>query len=343
MKRLGIGLLAIMILSLLGTCTMNYFGKAPLRQSQPDFSALRQELPTLDFSREVKRTPAIQAYCDYYQICFSEAEHRLGTFQSGKYELAAQIFTPSHVRGTVILLHGYIDHTGTQRHLIRNCLEQNLRVATYDLPGHGLSSGRRMAIDDFSDYAEGFHIFLERIQTFLPGPYYFIGHSTGCAIAYEYLAQYSLHDFERIIFLAPLVRHVHWHISKIPYFFGKLFAVETVPRRYSEISSDPAFLDFLRRDPLQTDDVPYTWISALYHWNQRIQELPVLPVDLHILQGTRDTVVDQEYNIPFLERKVENVQVVRIEGAAHQLANESPALREKVFQTINTFLKEKEI
>lgn len=315
---------------------MYHFGKSTLRQSQPDFFSLRSELPVLEFSTTPdERTSAFRAYCKYYQLCFSEVEHRIGIFPAGAYELAVQIFTPRQVRGTVILLHGYIDHAGMLRHLIRNCLEQNLVVVTYDLPGHGLSSGQRMAIDDFSEYTKGFHTFLENIQPNLPEPYYFIGHSTGCAIAFDYLSHYPQHKFEQIIFLAPLVRHVHWHISKIPYFFGRLFAVKTVPRRYSEISSDQEFLQFLRRDPLQTDQVPFKWISALYRWNQHIQELPVAPVDVLILQGTRDTVVDWEYNIPFLEQKLEKVRVVWIEEAGHQLVNEIPVLREQVFQIIN--------
>ena len=333
---------------------MYHFGKSTLRQSQSNFSSLRGELPALNFSTNVKRTPTLQAYCDYYHLIFPQVEHRLGTFRAGKYELVAQIFTPGQptpppsqegnpLRGTVVLLHGYIDHTGTQTHLIRNCLDQNLVVAAYDLPGHGLSSGQRMAIDDFAEYAEVFHTFLEHVRLYLPGPYYFIGHSTGCAIAFDYLSQYPSHDFERIIFLAPLVRHVHWHVSKIPYFFGKLFYVKTVPRRYSKISSDQAFLEFLRRDPLQTDRVPFKWISALYSWNQRIQDLPVLPLEVLILQGTDDTVVDWDYNIAFLQRKLERTRVLWIEEGGHQLVNEIPALREKVFQTLNTSLKEKEI
>jgi alpha-beta hydrolase superfamily lysophospholipase len=329
---------------------MYHFGTTTLRQSEPDFSALRHELPALDFSAEVRQRPAVREYCQYYQLDFPSVAHRFGTFQSGKYELAAQIFTPGkptpgpsqegkRARGTVVLLHGYIDHIGMLRHLIRHCLEQNLAVAAYDLPGHGLSSGQRMAIDDFSEYAEVFDAFLERIHLHLPEPFYFIGHSTGCAIAFEYLVHAPQYTFERLIFVAPLVRHVHWHISKIPYVFGKIFHINTVPRRYSDISSDPAFLQVLRRDPLQTDYVPFHWIRALHRWYQRIQDVPGLPVDVLILQGTRDTVVDWEYNIPFLDRKLTRTQVLWIEGGGHQLLNETPAIREKVLQAIKSSLE----
>lgn len=309
-----------------------------MHQLQPHIDQIVRTLEPLDFTKKTVPTPSIQAYYDHYKLNFDDVEHVFGMFQSGKYVLAAQVFKPHKPKGTIFLLHGYIDHTGLLQPLIRNCLEQGFVVAVYDFPGHGLSSGERLSIEYFSDYVSVFKDFLRFCQPQLPQPYHLISHSTGSAISLEYLINNETQHFERIIFLAPLVRHVHWHLSKVTYFLGKLVFVKTVPRRYSEISSDPEFLEFLRHDPLQTDRVPVKWIGALYTWERHIREATPISQPVFIIQGMRDTVVDAKYNIPFLQQKIDGVTIQWIEHAGHQLLNERTAIQTEVFTLINEYL-----
>lgn len=307
---------------------------------QQPLTRVTRELVPLDFQEPPPLTPSMQMYLDYYHLTFDDLEynHAFGTFRSGAYTLAAHLFTPLTPRATVFILHGYIDHAGMLAHLIRNCLEKGLAVAVYDLPGHGLSSGKRIAIEDFSDYVVVFQDFLTLCEPHVPRPYHLISHSTGSAIALDYLAHAEHQPFKHIIFLAPLVRHVHWHLAKITYFLGKIVSINTVPRRYSQISSDPEFLEFLENDPLQTDRVPMKWIGALYAWERQIRKVSLLSQPVLIIQGTGDTVVDVAHNIPFLQQKIEKTTVKWIKNARHQLLNERPDMRAEVFDTINAYL-----
>ena len=310
-----------------------------MAQRLQQFSQIPQQISSLDFTATSVSTPAVEAYCEFYQLNFDETEHIWGTFASGQYQLVAHIFRPHHPRGTVFLLHGYIDHTGILHHLIQNCLEQQYVVAVYDLPGHGLSSGERISIDSFPEYVNVFENFLVLCKPHVPQPYHLICHSTGGAIALEYLLEAGTHPFKRIVFLAPLVRHVHWHISKIPYALGKLVHIRTVPRRTPEISSDPAFLRFLQSDPLQPHRVPVKWISALYSWNRKIAQTAPVSQAVCILQGTRDNVVDWKYNLPFLQEKLTGATVKTFQNAKHHLPNESLPIRTQVFESINAYLE----
>lgn len=342
LKKSMICLLLLSLLGLMTFCVSTY--KRAMHPLQEQFGQLAQAIPPLEYSEPTLLTPAMQTYLDYYHLTFPDLEydHTFGTFQSKGYTLVAHLFTPHRPRGTVFILHGYLDHSGVLSHLIQYCLEQNFVAAVYDLPGHGLSSGSRIDIECFADYVTIFIDFLNLCQPSLPSPYYFVSHSTGSAIGLEYLVQTEESLFERMVFLAPLVRHVKWYPAKATYFFGNLMSIKTVPRRYSKISSDPAFIEFLKNDPLQTLDVPLQWIGALYDWERHIREIAPVTQPVLIIQGKRDSVVDGSYNVAFLQQKIEGATIAWIADGRHHLINELPPLRKEVFNTITKYLQPQE-
>ena len=105
---------------------------------------VKKEMKPLNLSKPQVLSSSAQKYLRYYGIYFDGIPQYLGTFQSGKYVLSAHIFHPHEAAATVFLLHGYCDHTGMLKNLIRLLVNQGLAVAVYDLPGHGLSGGGRL-------------------------------------------------------------------------------------------------------------------------------------------------------------------------------------------------------
>jgi alpha-beta hydrolase superfamily lysophospholipase len=129
------------------------------------------------------------------------------------------------------------------------------------------------------------------------------------------------------------VRNAGWRWSVIGYRLAKPF-VDSLPRKHRDNSSDPEFLAFIETDPLQQRRLSIRFLDALYAWNQRIQDYDVLAKPVLIIQGTDDAIVDWQYNLNFYEQKLSNLRVVMIDGGKHQLANESPRIRERVFSVI---------
>jgi len=299
---------------------------------------LKKEIKPLNLSRLSETAPHISAYLKYYNLIFKDVNHFMGTFNSGAYVVTAQVFIPPNPKATVFILHGYLDHAGIQRNIIEFCLDQGFAAAVYDLPGHGLSGGKSCSISDFSDYVSVFDDFIKTCRSHLPRPYYVIGHSMGCAIVFDYLHSHSDRPFEKIIYGAPLVRSAYWTVSKAHHFFAKTF-VESVPRLFIHNSSDPDFIDFLEKDPLQCQRIPLKWVEALHRWNDRIQPYPKISQSVLILQGRADAVVDYEYNIPFLRKKNDQVIVRWFENAGHQLFNEKLTIRLEVLAAARKYLK----
>lgn len=264
-------------------------------------------------------------------------QSRLGTFEAGGYQIAAQYWRPLLARGTVVLLHGYYDHMGLYRHVIDWALGMGFAVLACDLPGHGLSGGAAASIGDFAEYQVVLGALLNQAQALdLPQPWHLCGQSTGGAILLDYLLTGAPRpELGRTILLAPLVRPRAWAWSKFSYQLLRPF-VDSIPRRFSENSNDAEFLAFLRdQDPLQPKTLPTAWVGALARWIPRIEAAGHGAQSLLVVQGDADETVDWRYNLKVLEEKFEKIECLLLTGARHHLANESETLRRRYFDFLS--------
>lgn len=274
------------------------------------------------------------AYRQFYGFVPQDAvESRLGWFEVDGYRIAAQVWSPVTPRATLLVLHGYYDHSALYRHVIQWGLEMGFAVLTVDLPGHGLSSGLRASINDFAEYQAVLRAALQQAEALrLPQPWHLCGQSTGGAILIDYLLNDTpLDAVGETILLAPLVRPRRWNWSQLSYRLLRRF-VQEIPRRFSENSSDLEFLDFLRnRDPLQPKVVPTVWVGALSQWVPRIEKAQRSKRSPLIIQGEADMTVDWQHNLGVLQNKFSAPRILRLPEARHHLANEAQPIRQRYF------------
>lgn len=316
--------------------------------SAEDAITMRGLLPPLqdclvqDGSLDCAKLEALKnRYCEHYSLSFEELddtiEHTFGRFHSHEYSLVCQIFKSQELNslGTVFLVHGYFDHAGIYKNLIRFCLERRLAVVMIDLPGHGLSSGKRASIDSFDRYTSALVDCTEILSTSsLPKPWHLIGQSMGGAIILDLLLEpvrFETKHFEKIVLLGPLLRPKDWARSRIFFFIVKKF-VQRLNRKFSMNSNDDTFLNFLKQgDKLQPKHLSIDWIEAMVSFQKRFQNAPVSERVIHIIQGSDDGTVDWKYNIPQFKKKLPNAKVHMIEKARHHLVNESVEYRDQIF------------
>ncbi|MFO7821214.1 MAG: alpha/beta hydrolase [Lentisphaeria bacterium] len=245
-------------------------------------------------------------------------------------------------KGTVILCHGYLDHSALYAPFTHFLLEQGYAVVLWDLPGHGLSSGEPADIDSFHSYGHIFADILGLAGERMPAPYSAVGHSTGASTIMEYMQRNGngASRLEAGILVAPLVRSYAWHISQLSKRVAGFF-IDRVHRVQRRITHDPDFQRFLKHvAPLTCSAVPFCWINALKKWNEEVEQWPVNNADVLVVQGTKDSVLSWKYNLEFLKRKFPNSTTKRIPGAFHHLLNESAEYREPVYQLIARELSE---
>jgi lysophospholipase len=278
-------------------------------------------------------------YLDLYGLDFGARypglDCRAGLVSSGSYRLMTHCWTLPGARANLLLVHGYFDHTGIYDKVIDYGLSRGCNVLMFDLPGHGLSSGERAAIDDFRDYGEAIASVLDAVA--LPAlPLHVIGQSTGCAAL---MAFARLHEwrFERAVFMAPLVRPAGWLGVRLGHSLLSPF-IETLQRKFNANSSDTDFLQFVRRDPLQCHRVSLRWIGALKRW---LADLPLADLGVGpvlVLQGDRDGTVGWRYNMTAIAKLFPGSRIEYLPGAGHQLANESADIRSRYAASIDAWL-----
>ncbi len=289
-------------------------------------------LADLEWGRSGQNDPWLTNYLSFYG--FPRAEKILaGLSGSERQKLFVLVMEPARTRGTVILLHGYMDHSGNMTHPARALLNSSYRVVLFDLPGHGLSDGKRGGISDFSLYGRALLDVQAMVRDRFGGPLHFVGHSTACAACYEALREYP-RSFDRIVFAAPLVRPSWWWAIRAGYFLYPFLS--EVPRSFADYSGDEEYGEYLRflseKDPLQEKSIPREWVGALIIWNDRLKDGSVPAEEVLIIQGDNDSALDWNWNLEFLREKLPGCRVEMVPGGKHVLFNESEQRRQAVLE-----------
>ena len=314
----------------------------PNRQETPLF------LEPLNLNQPYVPTKALQAYQQLYALDKLEADFWQGYIQMPLFKLHTQVYRPKaeKVKGTVFLLHGYLEHSGIYQPIIRELLEQGFSVLTYDLPGHGLSDGSPASIQNFDHYQQVLHAVHQYVKHAeqLPQPWLGIGQSTGGAIWMHHLLDYAQQRknpiVERVLLLSPLVRPAKtawWHN---PVGLGIIRRIKKeVPRHFRRNNHNPEFLRFVRlKDPLQPRMMGMDWILAMSKWMQEMEARPACRIPVWLAQGAQDQTVDWRYNIEFIRRKFRLQTLLILEEGSHQLINERADIRAALTGLIPAFL-----
>ena len=317
------------------TCTNKRAGRA----ASLLISEIQSGLAPLEATRAAPPTPTQRAFLDYYRIHTAANAVQFGTFKSGPQSLAAYLFHPPRPsRGTVMVVHGYLDHVGRAWSLINRLTADGYTVAVYDQPGHGLSGGRRVSVRDFSVYQTAFTSFLRVVRSELPPPYHVVAHSLGGTVIAEHLLLTETTPLHRAILLAPVVRDA---LPGPIQFLGRAVSpvIDYVPRVSLGSSTDPLYEEHVKNDPLRFRCVSTRWTRALYRWRLEMEAVPPSARTLLILSAEFDTVTDNAFSNRWLARAFPNARFETITGARHHLLNEAGPIRAGVLDRITAELR----
>ncbi len=315
-----------------------------------DIDGFINEIPSLDTNpslvtnKNTKDTAnknfalLLDNYIDFYKVNFLNnndtqnniaSEHAIWQSQINGYRIVEQSWQPKkHNGSTIFIVHGYFEHTALYAKIIFWCLNNGYRVHLFDLPGHGLSSGKAAHIDSFTSYSGILTSIIEREN--YPN-YSLIGQSTGGAVVIDTLLSNTAFSPQKVILLSPLVRSLYW--GKIRwYFYAARPFIPSIKRSFSASSHDDSFTEFLKcHDPLQAKRLPLSWLGAMDKWIKHLQmHTQQIKHDCWLIQGTGDNTVDYQYNIPVIKHCIPNIAVEFVPDAAHNLVNEDDSYWQQV-------------
>lgn len=91
-------------------------------------------------------------------------------------------------RGTVVIHHGYGDHSGRFQHVAAALVRAGYNVLLFDARGHGRSSGKQGHVEQYGDYVNDFDRFVQKAQHLDPEvPIFALGHSNGGLVVLHYM------------------------------------------------------------------------------------------------------------------------------------------------------------
>ncbi|HNY30226.1 MAG TPA: alpha/beta fold hydrolase [Fibrobacteria bacterium] len=277
------------------------------------------------------------SYLEAERLAFEPAIHRMGVVRSGDKDIACHLWIPADARATVFLVHGFYNHSGTWSPHIRRWTAQGLAVVAFDLPGHGLSDGRRMDIDSVPEYAMALEAVEDSLRNRVPLPWMVVGHSLGGTVVLERGTRPE-YPYARSILLAPLVRYADWSKIGIALPLVGLTTDHVERKRDIHSSSDTAFLRTLLTDPLEGWRTGISWLRAIRRWNERIDTARWAISRWTLLQGDLDGTIDVDYQARWFPRHFPDLPTLRFPAARHHLHNESAPEGDRVRASLDSIL-----
>ncbi len=308
-----------------------------------DLELLHNQLKNFNLSQPLLNNQLFDKYKTFYHLNFNNCEYHIGLFDSGKFKICGHLFLPKNYTKLVFFIHGYGDHIGLQSNFIKFCIDNNIAFACAELPGHGLSSGKRCDIRSFNKYINAIKDWHDVLTINLKNNYRdvnktMVGYSTGGGLIFSLLQDHIFaKNFSNFICIAPLLSIPYWEVIELmlnylP--FIKIVNRYFVPNTYNEEMAH--FMGY--KDPQLPTKAPMTWFAAMHRWKRKFNKFRVNNTEINIFQGIDDTVVDWKYNIKEIAKKFPNNNIHLIEHAKHNLLNEIKETRDSIYHKILTLI-----
>ncbi|ADL21642.1 Alpha/beta fold family hydrolase [Corynebacterium pseudotuberculosis] len=239
--------------------------------------------------------------------------------------------TPLSPRMTVLITHGYAEHSGRYQPLIKAFLDAGYDVASYDLRQHGTAydTARPQACVDVAQLIDD-HLAVRAAvsQNMRTHSLALLGHSMGGVITAA-SAQKDPSGISAVMLSAPALRQ----FPAVPLPLAKALRLlataipnlPTVKLSSADISHDPAIVSDYDSDPLNyRGPVPLlTAASLAITGTQVLHHSWPAHVPLFIAHGTADKLADIRGSETLAN--LAHTQLITVDGAFHEIFNEPEA------------------
>ncbi|MBN1464988.1 lysophospholipase [candidate division KSB1 bacterium] len=200
-------------------------------------------------------------------------------------------------RANLIIVHGLGEHSGRYAHVARYFNERGLAVFALDLPGHGLSEGKRGHVNNFVDFIDVLEQLRGRMIKVSPGkPTFLFGHSMGGTIALIYLLDYQ-HHIRAAVLSAPAIQIKMGPPTFIKELVPKLAAIApslTINSglKPAWISRDKDVVAAYRTDPLVHPHISLSLFSGMYNGGKHaLANAEKVNIPVFALYGSNDVII----------------------------------------------------
>ncbi len=254
------------------------------------------------------------------------------------HELFRRTFRPhGKPLGGVLMIHGLGEHLGRHEHVAEFLCRHGLICTGLDLPGHGLSSGKRGHLPNLNLLAQILDDEAAHLRDLLKAdlPLGIFAHSMGGFVALEYLPRHT-EEYGFAWISSPLIRpsaNVHPFLVRIAHAFGHLAPWLSFP-----FGAHPADLrrpDAETGDARLADPLMHGQVSAVFGTELLKRERDLMSkaselspeIQFFFTHGTEDRVCSPEFSRALFEAlPSRKKQYVPVEGSLHEPLHDDPEL-----------------
>jgi len=265
-------------------------------------------------------------------------------------------------RGTVCVFHGRRGYIERDYETVADLKARGFAVALLDWRGQGrsdrlLKNHRKGHIKNFAQYDADLEAFMRKVVLpDCPPPYYGLAHSTGANVLLRALQKSTW--FEASVLLAPMLGFRSSHVPHLlqSLIINSLTAIGLGTLLYPEDFKERRFsgnvlthderrferqLDLLKENPdLDLGGPTIGWLSAALAANKYLMSLKgsdVLRSPVLIVASGDERVVSQE-NIHQFSNRLQDVPMVVVENAFHEVLLERDSMREQFWAAFDSFM-----
>jgi alpha-beta hydrolase superfamily lysophospholipase len=264
---------------------------------------------------------------------------------AGGRRLFARSWVPVQPTRSLVLVHGYAEHSGRYEHVGAWFAERGAAVHAYDHQGHGLSAGRRCHVRRFGDFLDDLEVVVERVGRHAPElPLFVVGHSMGGLIVCAWARERRPQVKGLVVSSPPLARPDAVSATRLAVLRAARWVAPTLSIA-SELdpqglSRDPAVAEAYLADPLVHLRMTLSLGAELFAAIGRTGPggsgvgLPML-----MLHGSADPICSPAASQAFA-RDVPDCRYRSYPELRHEIFNEPE--RETVFADVQAWLEERE-
>lgn len=260
-------------------------------------------------------------------------------------EIFYRFYPAPGARHTVIMLHGYGEHSGRYEKFPEKMKGLSAQLAVMDHRGMGRSAGARGDIGSFEDYLGDVTAFVEHLRTkhSIPPKFILFGHSLGGLIATLW-AMKNPGPVKLLILSVPFLglrfSRIIQPLNRLVVFFAPGFIYKN-PVRSRSLSHDPDEIAAYRKDPLILRHISARLIAEVSRRMEDLRKQPILsvPFPVYLLAVGEERIVDPAMVRRFFDRLVApRKERTVFEGFFHEIFNERE--QQKAFNVLKTIIED---
>lgn len=224
----------------------------------------------------------------------------------------------------IIIVHGIAEHSGRYKNTALMLNSHNYNVYTYDLLGHGKSSGKKGRIKSYKDHLDTLHKYVLEVKEESNLKVFLLGHSMGGGLVNIYGVNYQ--DVDGIISIAaatmtPSNAKVLKYIG-----FWYLRWIKLSTKMFDKhLAKDPNVLALNKKDPLMLKHFYISLIGEMFIKGVKDIKTNIGKFNTPVLylHGTSDKIVDYKASqYMFNNIQVEDKKIILYEDEYHEILND---------------------